>query len=280
MPRYISPLDDMFIRFDAAASLMAHRDHTVTADGALELLVRAMWHGRFEPCDFDKEPRTRKNDRDDPENWLSIPIAAPGQLLTPEQATLRPRPREYYSAGRSTIISVMYTEGLLPGAYEQWKSTFSPESGLPLNLDTTFDALIRTPLAKYPQAGKDYFNGLYVPRRILQAWLERRSSKFTDLFAACAPALDASPPTAKSISEDGPAPIKGRPRFPSQELVRERAIALKLAHPDMTHKIIAYKARQSALEKFDKADVWTETTIYSKLGSYFKDLPDSKTKPH
>ena len=48
MPRYISPLDETFIRFDAAAGLIARRDQTVTPDSVLELLVRAMWQGRFE----------------------------------------------------------------------------------------------------------------------------------------------------------------------------------------------------------------------------------------
>ena len=92
MPRYISPLDETFIRFDAAAGLIARRDQTVTPDSVLELLARAMWQGRFEPSDFVKRDPSAKKEKEAPENWLYIPIVAPGHLLTPEQASMKPRP--------------------------------------------------------------------------------------------------------------------------------------------------------------------------------------------
>ena len=279
MPRYISPLDETFIRFDAAAGLIARKDQTVTPDSVLELLVRAMWQGRFEPSDFVKRDPSAKKEKEAPENWLYIPIVAPGHLLTPEQAAMKPRPYEYYGAGRSTVISVMYTEGLLPGDMEQWRSILEPEGMAPRDTEIAYDALIRTPFVKYTEAGQEYFRGIYIPRQMLQEWLDRRSSKFTDLFAPTPIASDTPPSEPQPKPDNGSSPTKGRPRFSCREFIRERAVALKIAHPDMTHKIIAHKVRQNALKEYDETDVWEESTIYHKLGGYFKNLPDNRSRP-
>lgn len=280
MPRYMSPLDDTFIRFDAAADLIASRDPAVTPVGILEVLVRATWQGRFEPSNYAKRSRAARKDKENPENWLHMPIVAPGHLLTPEQAAMSPRPYEYYGAGRSTLISVMYTENLLPGEMDQWKAILELRGTAPLDIEIAYDALIRTPLSKYSEAGQDYFRGLYIPRKMLQAWLDKRSSKFSDLFAT--ETVKAHAISSSSPKECAPkiTPKKGRPRFSSREFIREHAIALKLAYPDMPHKIIAHKVRQSALDKYDKAEVWEESTIYHKLGRYFKDLRIDKSKLH
>ena len=280
MPRYMSPLDDTFIRFDAAADLIASRDPAVTPVGIFEVLVRATWQGRFEPSDYVKMSPSARSEKENPENWLHMPIVAPRHLLTAEQAAMCPRPYEYYAAGRSTLISVMYTEGLLPGEMDQWKAILEPRGTAPLDTEIAYDALIRTPLSKYSEAGREYFRGLYVPRKMLQTWLDKRSSKFSDLFATETVQPHAISSSSPNECATKTTPTKGRPRFSSRKFIREHAIALKLAHPDMPHKIIAHKVRQSALDKYDKAEVWEESTIYHKLGRYFKDLPIDKSKLH
>lgn len=279
MPHYISPLDETFIRFDAAASLMASRDQTVTKESVLDMLVRAMWQGRFDPSDALKMARSDESDRENPENWLHIPIVAPDHLLTAEQVTLKPRPYEYYGAGRGTVISVMHSEDLLPGDAEQWTNMIREGGRGPLDPAMAYDALIRTPFTKYPEAGKEYLRGIYIPRVMIQLWLDRRSSNFNDLFSPREAAGAPCPPTADLNQDNKPPPTKGRPRFSCREFIRERAVALKIAHPDMTHKIIAYKVRQTALEEYDETDVWEESTIYHKLGGYFKNLPDNGSRP-
>ena len=247
MPRYMSPLDDTFIRFDAAADLIASRDPAVTPVGILEVLVRATWQGRFEPSDFVKRAPSARDEKEDPENWLHIPIVAPRHLLTAEQAAMNPRPYEYYGAGRSTIISVMYTEDTLPGEMDQWKAILEPKGTAPLDTEIAYDALIRTPLGKYSEAGREYFRGIYIPRKMLQAWLDKRSSRFSDLFAS----EPANPPGRSSSPQKERAPKitpkKGRPRFSSREFIREHAIALKLAHPDMRTRSSLIKSGKARL---------------------------------
>lgn len=279
MPRYMSPLDDTFIRFDAAADLIARRDPTVTSDSILEVLVRATWQGRFEPSNYVKRAPSARKEKENPENWLHIPIVAPKYLLTPEQAAMNPRPYEYYGAGRSTIISVMYTEDTLPGETDQWKAILEPKGMSPLDPEIAYDALIRTPLAKYPEAGRDYFRGIYIPRQMLQAWLDKRSSKFIDLFMSDALEPTARPSTPQQEQETQTPPTKGRPRFSCKDFIRSHAIELKLKHPSMKHYQIAHRVRKTALEKYAETDVWEESTIYHKLGGYFKNLPIDKSKP-
>ena len=100
MPKYISPLEDMYIWFDAAAEFLARRNGMSTPDGMLEMLTIAMWQGAFNPPSLFKPSDFDQSQRSDPENWLSIPIPQHHSMLSEPQRALKPRPVEYYEVNR------------------------------------------------------------------------------------------------------------------------------------------------------------------------------------
>ena len=184
MPRYISSLDDTFIRFDAAAEKLASINGMSTPNSMLETLTIAMWQGAFNPPDPGTDPSFDKSNREDPENWLSIPIQQPRVLLSEGQRALSPKPFEYYEAGRDTIISVMYCDEMLPGEQKGWHDLLEGGDGLHYlhGKDEALETLIRIPLHRYSKDAKAFLRSIYIPRRLLQKWLDFRSLAYRGVF--------------------------------------------------------------------------------------------------
>jgi len=257
MPKYISPLDDAYIRFDAAADILAKANRMATSDSMLEMLTIAMWKGAFDPL----QP-------DDPESWLQIPIQQPRVLLTEGQQALKPLPFEYYGARRETLISVMYCSDLLPGDREGWTAMLEGGNGLSYlhDKDNAFDALIQLPLRCYSDAGKAYLRSIYIPRRPLQDWLDYRSQDFHGLFAASGAPVRAKPSSPANDAEAQLAATKrGRPRMPAWDFIEIWAVKLKAENPDMQNKELAGVLYERAAKHFDKKDMPTEATIVRQL---------------
>lgn len=269
MPKYISPLDDMYIRFDAAAELLARTNQMSTRDGMLEMLTIAMWQGafnppsRFEPGDYDHSTR------DDPENWLCAPIPMHELMLPKAQRVLKPRPVEYYEVGRSSVLSVMHCDGLLPGDQSAWNALLDFRN-CSANLekeDHAFAALIQTPLRDYSAESQSYLQGIYVPRRLLQTWLNRRSNDFDDLFVwnkQEQPNHSETQP-ANDTDEKTSCATRGRPSLPAWARIEEWAVNLNAENPDMQRKQLAGLLYVKALEEFGKSAVPNETTILRRL---------------
>lgn len=272
MPHYISPLDETYIRFDAAAKLLAEHDRMVTSDGMLEMLMRAMWEGSFNLPNHEDIPEQKQSDRENPENWLCVPIEAPRANLTASQAALSPRPFEYFEAGRDTIISVMYTMEFLPGELQGWSDMLDHGDGKMYLHDkaSAFKALTCLPLSEYSEAGKAYLGKLYIPRRMLQSWLDKRSLKFVHLFD-----LESEPETSAqqadgSLPDDDALPPRGRPSFPAWPAIQAAAIKLREEDASLKNKIIAHEVRRRALTCYNKEDVPSEATILRQLHMFIK----------
>lgn len=265
----------MYIRFDAAAELLARINQMSTADGMLEMLIIAMWHGafnppsQFEPNDFDQSTR------DDPENWLSIPIPMHVSMLPEPQRALKPRPVEYYEVGRSSVLSVMHSEGLLPGDQAAWNALLNTRDCVanPQREDHAFAALIQTPLRDYSTESQSYLKGIYVPRRLLQSWLDRRSNDF-DGIIVWDRRKEPSQKTARPANDTGRNALRsarGRPSLPAWDKIEGWAIKLNADNPGMQRKQLAGLLFTKALEQFDISAVPNETTILRRLSSILSD---------
>ncbi len=272
MPKYISPLDDIYIRFDAAAGLLAKHYSQSTPHSMLEMLILAMWAGRFNPPELTDDDQVDLAQRNDPEKWLAVPIQKPKSQLKQSQLKLKPLPYEYYEAGRETILSVMYCDGLLPGDPDGWDELLKRENNL-LYLhgkDEAFEALIRMPLHCYCAAGQDYLRSLHIPRLMLQNWLDRRSSSFNGLIiSGSTPIREASP--ANDTRAQLKACRRGRPSLPAWESIEAWAVKLNAENPDMQRKQLAGLLYTRALEQFDESAVPNETTIFRRLSKYLTD---------
>lgn len=268
MPNFISPLDDTYIRFDAAADILAKAKGTVTADSMLEMLTLAMWRGAFDPPD-----------RKDEENWLFIPIEQPRVLLTDGQRALKPLPVEYYGAARATIISVMYCSDFLPGERSGWASMLERRDNLTYlhDKESAFQALPQMPLRSYSEDGKSYLCSIYIPRAMLQGWLDRRSQDFCSLFIPSGNAFSVSGSSpANDTKLEHTAPKRGRPRMPAWEFIKIWAFKLKADHPDIQNKELAGRLYERAATLFDEKDMPSEATIVRQLAKILRDPPPTQ----
>ena len=274
MTQSISPLDDTLIRFDAASTLLASREPNATPDAMLEMLVRAAWRGDFNPpCQYEENDYDHSQ-RNDPDNWLRIPIEAPPAWLTEGQLRLRPRPFEYFEGGCETLLSVMYSMKLLPGDTSAWDELLKHGDGR-MYLHGKHDALtalVRMPLNTYSEAGRAYLAGLFIPRRMLQTWLDQRSSRFNDLFNVTQAAND-HPLSEPANDRQGHAAQtkRGRPALGAWPAIASWALELNESNPDMPRKELAGRLYQRALKEFDMADVPNETTILRRLAGMLDD---------
>tara|TARA_R110002049_G_scaffold22641_5_gene80909 strand:- start:239 stop:1090 length:852 start_codon:yes stop_codon:yes gene_type:complete len=270
----ISPLDDTLIRFDAAAAVLANREPNATPDAMLEMLVRATWRGDFNPpCQYEDNDYDHSQ-RNDPDNWLRIPIEAPPATLTEGQLRLKPRPFEYFEGGCETLLSVMYCMRLLLGDQSAWDELLKPGDGRMYlhGKKDAFTALIRMPLNTYSAHGRAYLAGLYIPSRMLQTWLDQRSSRFIGLFSNNQAATD-HPLSEPANDRYGRAAQtkRGRPALGAWTAIAAWATELNESDPDMPRKELAGRLYERALKEFDAADVPNETTILRRLAGMLDD---------
>lgn len=274
MPKFISPLDDMYIRFDAAAELLARTNQMSTADGMLEMLTIAMWHGAFNPPSRFQTSDFDQSTRDDPENWLCIPIPMHVSMLPKAQRALKPRPVEFYEVGRSSVLSVMHSEGLLPGDQTAWNALLDNRdcAADPKSEDHAFAALIQIPLRDYSAESQNYLKGIFVPRRLLQTWLNRRSNDFDGIIVwnrPKEPNLQAARPANDAVGIASRS-ARGRPSLPAWEKIEVWAKKINAENPDMQRKQLAGLLYTKALEVFDTSAVPNETTILRRLATILK----------
>ena len=270
VPKFISPLDDMYIRFDAAAELLARTNQMSTAGGMLEMLTIAMWQGafnppsQFEPSDFDHSTR------DDPENWLCIPIPMHASMLPEAQGALKPRPVEFFEVGRSSVLSVMHCEGLLPGDQTAWNTLLDHRNSVPTQKKESdaFAALIQTPLRDYSAESLRYLRGIFVPRRMLQKWLNRRSNVFDGIidWSETEPLHRLTTQPANDAERSAPRSARGRPSLPAWDKIEVWAQQLHTENPGIQRKQLAGLLYDKALKQFNESAVPNETTILRRLG--------------
>lgn len=276
MTQSISPLDDTLIRFDAAAALLAKRESNATSDAMLEMLVRATWRGDFNPpCQFENNDYDHSQ-RNDPDNWLRIPIEAPPATLTEGQLRLKPRPFEYFEGGCETLLSVMYSMKLLPGDASAWDDLLRRGDGK-MHLHSKHDALaalVRMPLNTYSDDGRVYLAGLFIPREMLQNWLNRRSSRHRKVFIE-EQITDHNLPEepAKNSQHHTEHTKRGRPTLPAWKQIASWAVQLNAHFPEMPRKELAGKLHERALQEFGSEDIPAESTILRRLASILEPPP-------
>lgn len=273
-----SLMDASCIRFDAASELIAQRDPAITRLAALDLLVRAVWNGDFEPPPLSLHSPTpaQHEARAHPDAWMFVPIAAPRALLTPEQAALSIRPVELYKAGRDTIINVMYCNGHLPGDAEGWHALLDWRVEEPARRQAeALSALARIPVSAYTEDARVYLASLIIPRAKLQAWLDSCSAKLHGLFVPAERVAPAPPAAANDTGEAATAHRRGRPVLAAWPRIEAAAHQINREHPALPRKVLAGQLHELALGEFDEDDVPNEATILRRLGGILGDARPS-----
>jgi hypothetical protein len=272
-----SPLDARCIRFDAASQLIAVREPAITRLAALDLLVRAVWNGDFEPpplCFRDPSP-AQIEARAHPDAWMFVPIEAPRPWLTDEQAALSVRPVELFKAGRNTIINVMYCKGQLPGDIKGWHALLDWRVEDPARREAeALSALARIPVSAYTAEARVYLASLIIPRAKLQAWLDTCSVKFHGLFVPEKPAppvAPVAPAAANDADEAATAHRRGRPVLAAWPMIEAAAHRIDREQPDLPRKVLAGQLHELALREFAEDDVPNEATILRRLGAILGD---------
>ncbi|MCA8905814.1 MAG: hypothetical protein KDA43_13545 [Hyphomonas sp.] len=266
----ISPLDDALIRFDAAAAVMARHNPFATAGAFLEMLVHATWRGDFNPPGFDVDPNFRGSDFNSPEDWLHIPIEAPRFRLTQGQVALRPRPFEIFEGSSHTLLSVMYCAAHLPGAQKAWDDLLDHGNGN-MYLHGKKDALAalaQLPLSAYSEEAQIYLSRLFIPRVMLQRWLDLRSSQFAGVF--CPDRSGDDRPASRAANDHSSHPEqgkRGRPTLAAWERITTWALQLDADFPDMPRKELAGRLHEMAKSEFGAGEVPSESTILRRLSS-------------
>mgnify|MGYP000318307027 CR=1 FL=1 len=273
-----SPLDANCIRFDAASELIAGRDPAITRQAALDLLVRAVWNGDFEPppLSFPCPTPAQLEARAQHGAWMLVPIEAPRTSLTDGQAGLSVRPVEFFKAGRKTIIDVMYCKGLLPGDIAGWHALLDWRVEDPARREAeALSALARIPVSAYTAEARVYLASLIIPRSKLQAWLDTCSAKFHGLFVPAEPVAPAPPAAANDAGEAATAHRRGRPVLAAWPMIEAAAHQINREQPDLPRKVLAGQLHELALREFDEDDVPNEATILRRLGSILGDARPS-----
>ena len=273
-----SLMDASCIRFDAASELIAQRDPAITRLAALDLLVRAVWNGDFEPPPLSLHWPTpaQIEARAQPDAWMFVPISVPRALLTPEQAALSIRPMELYKAGRDTIVNVMYCNGQLPGDAEGWHALLDWRVEEPGRRQAeALSALARIPVSAYTEEARVYLSSLIIPRAKLQAWLDTCSAKFHGLFVPAERAAPAPPAAANDTGEAATGHRRGRPVLAAWPMIETAAHQINRERPDLPRKVLAGQLHALALGEFGEDDVPNEATILRRLGSILGDAGPS-----
>lgn len=273
-----SLMDASCIRFDAASELIAERDPAITRLAALDLLVRAVWNGDFEPPPLSLSGPTpaQLEARAHPDAWMFVPIAAPRALLTDGQAALSIRPMELFKAGRETIVSVMYSNGQLPGDAEGWHALLGWRVEEPSRGQAeALSALARIPVSAYTTEARVYLASLTIPRAKLQAWLDSCSAKFHGIFVPAERVAPPPPAAANDTGEAATAHRRGRPVLTAWPRIEAAAHQINREHPDLPRKVLAGQLHELALGEFDEDDVPNEATILRRLGSILGDAGPS-----
>lgn len=267
MTAYISPFDDRFLTLGRTARLAAEKHPGFDSADVIDMLARAVFAGAFDPPSMDSLDERARRTREAPENWLHIPIETPAPWLTPAQAKLSPKPQQYFGANRTTIASVMQSAGGLPGAATQWRDLLHDLSHLD-GQEEAFAALTKTPLAHYPEAGRRFLEGIYIPREKLRRWFALREIPFSQFLH-----YDGEPADTENTAADCSPPepqSRGRPQKAAWQCITLALLKLHAENPTMQRKMLAYQARKRAAEEFDEADLPSAATIQRKMGQLLR----------
>lgn len=269
MTAYISPFDDRFLTLGRAARLAAENHPGLDSTDVMDMLARAIFAGAFDPPSVDGLDARARRAREAPENWPHILIETPAPWLTLAQANLSPKPQQYFGANRLTIASVMQSAGGLPGAASQWRDLLHDLSR-PEGQAEAFAALTKTPLAHYPDAGRRFLEGVYIPREKLRRWFELRQIPLPRFLwdSANRPASGAARP-ARSRPATTSEP-RGRPQKAAWRAIAQALLTLRAEHPSMQKKALAFEAWRRAAQEFDEADLPSVATIQRKMGELLR----------
>ncbi|MEZ5895402.1 MAG: hypothetical protein R3C51_03295 [Parvularculaceae bacterium] len=267
MTAYISPFDNRFLTLGRAARLAAENHPGLDSADVMDMLARAVFAGAFDPPSVDGLDARARRAREAQENWPHILIDTPAPWLTPAQAKLSPKPQQYFGANRLTIASVMQSAGGLPGAASQWRGLLHDLS-CPEGQEEAFAALVKTPLAHYPEAGRRFLESIYIPREKLRCWFALREIPVSQFLYD-----GGEPADTEHLAADRPSPeppSRGRPQKAAWRCVTQTLLKLRAKNPAMQQKAMAYEAWKRAAQEFDEAELPSVTTIQRKMGEILR----------
>lgn len=252
-----SPLDAGYMRLGHVAMLMAEENEQRAYEDIMDRFKRAVFAGELEP------PPYPVPDRDNPVNWLHMEIVIPRCELMPAQAELEPRPKRIYGVGRGTVVSVLFTNGALPGEASSWSPLFDICT-LGYSSDQAPAALAAIPFREFPDRGRLEIVALVVPKAKLAAWFEAQGESLP-AFLADEPRAKGSATAAPVTGEDTAIRPPGRPHKPAWPRIFQLVRELRDANPDWQQKRLACEAWLLARREFSEAELPSIATIQRSM---------------
>jgi len=237
-----------------AAELIASADVFLTADQMLERLKRAIFRGEFDaPVSARPVPGLE---------FLRVAVDIPRCEMTEIQRALKTRVKRLYEMNRDSIASVIHCEGGLPGdrhLLDQW--IYDSE-----RKKEVFNHLMATPLSDFPEIGQKMIADIRISQARIADWLAIHGYPAPDWLKEPS-GVDLK---IEGVASERPKKIArkkepGRPELPGWRIVREHIVKAYDADPEKPFKILAYDARQEALNSCDERDTPSENTILRRM---------------
>lgn len=254
MSEYTATAGSRYLALRRAAELIASADAFLTADQMLERLKRAIFSGEFDaPVSALRAPGLE---------FLRIAVVIPECEMTEVQRALKTRVKRFYEMNRDSIASVIFCEGGLPGdqgLLDQWIYDGKRKREV-------FKHLTATPLSDFPEIGQRMIADIRISWSRIANWLAVHGYPAPPrLKEPRGVALTIESAHAEKTKRTARKKVPGRPELPGWRIVREHIVKSYDADPAKPFKILAYEARQEALQHCDERDTPSENTILRRM---------------
>jgi hypothetical protein len=224
----------------------------------MDLFKRALFNGELDP-----PPLSRRETHNNSGEWLHMEIEVPRHTLPPDQAMLKPRPKQVYGVNRETVASVLFATNALPGDAARWSPLF--ERLAPnYEPETLLSALAAIPFRDFPEEGRREIEALIIAKAKLSTWFAARGRSVPQALAEPV-SVEPYGNERGNVTSEWDARPQGRPHNPAWPRVVQLVRQLNSDHPDWQKKRLAFEAWQRARSEFTEAELPSVATIQRSM---------------
>ena len=268
MTDYISPLNDKFLSFGRAAKLAALERPDLKKKHVLETFKHALFAGEFEHHISDIDWTGIGADP----NWLYILYQQPKAEIAIDSMVPKALPHKFYSMDRSSITSVLLSEGGLPEPLEDWDLYFdflSPAYGK----ETMYRHLSNIPLSSFPRKGRKALAEIHISRPKLVLWMKEKDfslPRFLTRQNGRPSSATMVPPKLIGDNDNSVPCGKGRPGKAGWSFIRQTVREIADSDPSKLYKTIAHEAHLKARQTFADHELPSENTILRNMAKILR----------